>query len=464
MIFKFGDLIINSEVEPWCSEGVRIGFYSAPGTRKSYTVAACIVEPFLEQNGTVVIFQPRSEWHTLKEKWGSVVVAGGPFQDVAIATNQAKVYADAIVHNGVSMIFDFSDIEEKELVRFAAELLARIFTLENIVRRPLLLVIEEAADYVPFSTKGKLVEPWVYDRMKGRIVKIATKGRPLGFMIVIISQRPAQLDFTVRMMCNISFYGKFHPKDLNDIKNILSAYNVKPKEMAETCVNMPHGSWIAITSEGARHLHIEAKRITSHGADTPRLEYVAPRTEATKKTVNELVQTIQNALEQELLEESEVEKLKKKISELENEKKQREQEISELNIALRVKGSQPPEKIVEKTGLEPESVKEFVKTLREELIETFDKETEHFLGKEVPLKPMHGLDDDVVNMWLQKLPTPCAKNVFSFLTKHKGIKFTKSQLGLQTGYSTSSGSFNSTLSLLKRNNLIKTDGESWWFE
>lgn len=341
MKFKFShELTVNSQVEPWKSEGIRIGFYSAPGTRKSYTVAACIVEPFLEEGGTVVIFEPRSEWHTLKEKWGSIVVAGGPFQDVAIATNMARVYAEAIVNDGVSMVFDFSETEEQDLVRFAAELLARIFTLQNVVRRPLLLLIEEAVDYTPFSTKGKLVEPWIYDRMKGRIVKIATQGRPLGFILVIVSQRPAQLDFTVRMMCNMSFYGKFHPKDLSDIKQVLSAYDLPmpAKEMAEKCVNMPHGSWIAITSEGATELSIKAKRITSHGADTPRLEYVAPRTEETKKTVNELVATIQKALELERLEGSELEKEKRKVKSLETEIEALKKEKDKLETALKVAG------------------------------------------------------------------------------------------------------------------------------
>jgi len=485
MKFRFSPkLVVDSEKEPFKSEGIRIGFYSAPGTRKSYTVAACIVEPFLEEGGVVVIFQPRSEWHTLKEKWGSIVVAGGPFQDIPIATQMARVYAEAIVNDGVSMVFDFSETEEQDLVRFAAELLARIFTLQNVVRRPLLLLVEEAADYTPFSTKGKLVEPWIYDRMKGRIVKIATQGRPLGFMMVLVSQRPAQLDFTVRMMCNLSFYGKFHPKDLNDIKTMLSAYEVEAKETAEKCVNMPHGSWIAITSEGVTELSITAKRITSHGADTPRLEYTAPRTEETKKTVSELVEAIQKALEQERLEESELAKVKRKIADLERDVKDRDEKISTLESALEVASRleiKAPESKVDqqevlrlREELEAEKssksiivndIQKFLQSLKIELDETFEKETEHFLGvKEEAAKPPQGMSEDIAKMWLEKLPNPCSRNVFSFLLKHKGMKFTKSQIALQCGYSSNSGSFGSALSLLRKNNLVKTNRELWWVE
>ena len=39
------------------------------------------------------------------------------------------------------------------------------------------------------------------------------------------------------------------------------------------------------------------------------------------------------------------------------------------------------------------------------------------------------------------------------------MKFTKSQIGLGTGYSAKGGSFNNSLSLLRRNLLIKDEGD-----
>lgn len=462
MIFNFAkNLIVNSEKEPWKSEGIRIGWYSAPGTRKSYTAAACIVEPFLEEGGTVVIFQPRSEWHTLKEKWGSVVVAGGPFQDIPIATAQARVYAEAIVNNGVSMVFDFVETEEKDLVRFAAELLARIFTLQNVVRRPLLLLIEEASDYTPLSARGKLVEPWIYDRMKSRIVKIATQGRPLGFMVVIISQRPAQLDFTVRMMCNLSFYGKFHPKDLNDIKQVLSAYDVPIKKMAEKCVTMPHGSWITITSEGATYLTIDAKRLTPHGADTPKLEYVAPRTEETEKAVTDLTETIRKALEKRRIEQSELQKEKQKVKKLENTLTESQQEVERLRTALTVAGKitieTPPQKEIDTPALEKVQ-REIIADLKNKILNVFNTYPEAVILTKQPS------DNKIYEVWAPKMPSLCAKRILKFLLDRKGAKYTKSQLGVQLGYKTTSGTFHGAIAFLKQNNLIKHDGNYLWVE
>jgi len=332
--FVFNGFAVDCEAEPWRSEGVRIAFHSAPGTGKSYTVAACVIEPFLEQGGTVVIFEPRSEWHTLRERY-SVITVGGPFKDVPLAVDQARVYADAIVEHGVSMVFDFSETEDRDLVRFAAELLARLYTLQNVKRRPLLVFLEEMAEYAPLRTTGRTVEPWVYDRMKSRIVKIATQGRPLGFNLAFTSQRPAQLDFTVRMMANLSLYGKFHPRDLSDLREVLKSYDAPVKP--EQCVNMPKGCWLAISAGEAKLITITAKRKTTHGADTPTLRTVAPISEKAKAAVEELVAAIGKALEKQREEESELEKAKQRIRELEAKLSEAQKEIERLKTALAVK-------------------------------------------------------------------------------------------------------------------------------
>ena len=334
MKFAFNGFVVDCEAEPWRSEGVRIALYSAPETGKSYTVAACIIEPFLEQGGTVVIFEPRSEWHTLRERY-SVITVGGPFKDVPLAVDQARVYAEAIVEHGVSMVFDFTETEDRDLVRFAAELLARLYTLQNVRRRPLLLFFEEMAEYAPLRATGRTVEPWVYDSMRSRIVKIATQGRPLGFNIAFTSQRPAQLDFTVRMMANLSLYWKFHPRDLNDLREVLRSYDAPVRP--EQCVDMPRGRWLAISAGEARLITITAKRKTTHGADTPALKTVAPIPEKAKAAVEELVAAIGKALEKQREEEGELERAKQRIRELEAKLAEAQNEVERLKTALAVK-------------------------------------------------------------------------------------------------------------------------------
>lgn len=472
MIFKFGKLVIDTEKEPYRSEGIRIAFYSAPGTRKSYTVAACVIEPFLAERGTVVIFQPKSEWHTLKQNY-SLIVVGGHFQDIPLAINQAKVYADAIVKHGVSMAFDFTETEDKDLVRFAAELLARIFTLENVERRPMLLFFEELSEYCPLSVKGKLVEPWIYERMSSRIVKIATQGRALGINIVATSQRPAQLNFTVRMMMNLSLYGKFHAKDLNDIKEVLSHYELptSPKEMAQKCVNMPHGSWIGITSEEVVFTAISVKRVTPHGADTPKVEYVAPMTQEAQRTMQELTKTITDALEKEKAEETELEKAKRDIGDLERKQRDMDKEMNNLKIALTVAGSQSGTK-----GVDIETYNKLtseIERLRQEkanIVEKIhDRIEDVFREVSVPVEPhpsvpavsvkdLEEKKNHIYETWKNKFPSRAAGRIFKYLLDNYPGKFTLSQIAVNLGYkATKGGNFGSAISFLKNNQLIVKD-------
>lgn len=466
MKFQFASsLVVDTGQEPFKSEGIRIGFYSAPGTRKSYTAAAVVVEPFLLAGGTVVIFEPKSEWHTLKQKFGSIVVCGGPFQDIPLAVKHAKVYAEAIVSNGVSMVFDFAETEDRDLVAFAAELLARVFTLENVTRRPILLVIEEASEYTPFNTKGKMVEPWIYERMTSRVLKFATQGRALGVMMVIISQRPAQLNYTVRMMCNLSLYGKFHPKDLGDIEEVLSAYKISNvKDLARTCVNMPHGEWLAITSEGVTKLTVNAKRLTQHGADTPTLTTIAPQTLVTQETMQNLAQIIQRLMQDEEVEESKVTRLQKDILELNKTIDAQKKKIGDLETALTVAGSI---KITQ-----PEVSREQIERELQERLADIKTDVDGILEKylhpsqtQVNLAPAHAQTQvsSVYEVWAPKLPH-AAKRILKLLIDKRGLHMTKREIAVALGYRVTGGAFTGALATLKRNNLIKTDGTALWAE
>lgn len=463
MKFKLSDaFIIDSSQFPWSVEGLRIGFFGMPGSGKGHT-CAIFIEQFLEQGGTVVIFEPRYEWETLKEKF-PVQVAGGPYADVPLVSSQYRLYAEAVAKNGISIIFNTGDLEEEELVKFAEGFIKWTLKLEETIRRPIMLIIEESQEFSPRTAEGHILPPWTYKRMIKQFKDCFTQGRKLNVNPVIITQRPQELNFTIRMLCNISFFGKFAPQDIGYIdRECLKPYRERGIHVkSDMLLDLPLGQWLVIYAGKAETVSVTVQRKTPHGAITPRLEYVAPVSTEIKKTVTDLSKLLMQAIERQKAEESEAEKLKRKISDLEKKVIEQQQEISELNIALRVKGSQTPEKIVEKAGLDPVQVRESILKLREEVAGAFERAVVQLLG-ESTVKAVT-VNDDVVNMWLAKLPTPMAKKVFKFLVDHKGMKFTKSQLSLQTGYSTNSGSFNSTLSLLKRNNLAKTDGESWWVE
>ncbi|MEM1590308.1 MAG: hypothetical protein QW175_07810, partial [Candidatus Bathyarchaeia archaeon] len=70
---------------------------------------------------------------------------------------------------------------------------------------------------------------------------------------------------------------------------------------------------------------------------------------------------------------------------------------------------------------------------------------------------------DIYQIWEKKLP-PAAAKILKLLVDTKGRKYTKSEIAVATGYSSSSGTFNHALSILKRHQLIKTDGKHFWSE
>jgi len=107
MLFRLGDdnFALDTEEEPWKRTGLRIGLYADPGSGKSYT-AAIIVEQFLDQGGTVVIFQPRAEWETVKIGYPDIQIVGGPrLQDIPFTASHPRLYADAVVESGISLVF-----------------------------------------------------------------------------------------------------------------------------------------------------------------------------------------------------------------------------------------------------------------------------------------------------------------------------------------------------------------------
>jgi hypothetical protein len=332
MIFKFSDeFIIDSSLEPWSIEGLRVGIFGMPGSTKSYMAAACLVEQFLDQGGTVIIFQPRAEWHTLKEKYGQVQVVGGPYlQDVPFVTSEPKLYAEAVVNDGISMVFYTADAEDEEhLINFAQRFINHLLKLQETVKRPVMILLEEAQEYAPLQTKGHLATPWVLARMIKAFSDCYQHGRKLNVSPVAISQRPQQVHFGIRQLCNLSFYGKFSSQDIGYIdKECLKPYRDRGiKVESNQLLDLEPGRWLVIHGSKANVIYVTTKRKTPHGADTPKLEYVAPATDLVQKTISDLGKKLQEMLSKRAIEESELEKAKRVIKGLEDKVKDFERQV-----------------------------------------------------------------------------------------------------------------------------------------
>ncbi|RLI40228.1 hypothetical protein DRO69_13170, partial [Candidatus Bathyarchaeota archaeon] len=319
MRFRFSeDFVIDTDEEPWCREGLRVTMLGGPGSGKSWN-NSLLAEQFLMQGGTVVIFQPRDEYYTLKEKFDVLSVGGVHAKDMEFALTSPSIYAKAVVEDGISMSFYTSGVEDEEkLVDFVSRFIRYLMRYQEKHKRPLMIILEDAEDYIPKAASGHVAPPWVYNRMIRRFKDLYTQGRKLNIIGVASSQRPQQLNFTVRQLANLVFYGGFSPQDITYIqRECLRPYKERGIEVdANQLLDLSLGRWLVITGKQARFITVTEPRLTKHGAETPKLTYVAPRTMEAKSTIDQLAKTILEAMQKEEAEKSELEKAKRKIREL----------------------------------------------------------------------------------------------------------------------------------------------------
>jgi len=315
MKFRFSsNFVIDTSKEPFNREGLRITMLGGPGSGKSYN-NCLFAEQFLTQHGTIVVFQPRDEYYTLKEKFDVVCVGGVHAKDIDFALTKPKMYAKHVVEDGISMIFYTADKDEEKLVQWTSRFIEHVLTLQETHHRPLLIILEEAQEYVPKSAAGHSAPPWVFNRMIRTFKKCFTEGRKLNVIAIGSSQRPQLLDFTIRQLANVKFFGKFSSQDIKYVdKECLKIIRQEGVEVeASRLLHLKKGEWLVNCELMTEYIMVTHPRLTKHGAETPKLEYIAPRTNETKRTVSDLAAAIKEALEKEAAEQSELEKAKREI-------------------------------------------------------------------------------------------------------------------------------------------------------
>jgi len=468
-----GDFVIDSEVSPWNVEGLRVCIFGGPGSGKSWT-AALLAEQWLDQGGTICVFEPRAEYHTLKEKY-EVVVFGGPYsRDADFLPVAPKVYAKALVEDGISMIFYTEDVEEEEkLIKFTVAFIKHVLKLQELHKRPVLLIVEEAQEYCPLSTRGRQAPPWIYGRMIKAFKDCFLQGRKLNVSTIALSPRPQEVNFTIRQLANLTFYGKFSPQDIGYIERECFKYYRQKGEYSKAAIysakdllDLKTGKWLVIYGKEAKFIKVTEPRKTPHGAETPKLTYTVQPKPTTKLTLNSLAKTIKEALEKQQKEESELEKAKRRIKQLEQQLQEQNKEIEKLQTALEVAGKIKIEPLQPTQVNHSVIIQEITKTIPDiiQKLEYILSLAERGAPSKLKLEPHQQgeLMERLYQTWAPKMPSKCARRIYKFLLDNLGAKYTKAQIGIQLGYKTTSGTFNGAISFLKQNNLIKTDGRLYW--
>lgn len=517
MKFHFDHTEINTDEKPFSSEGLR-GLYAAfPGHGKSHT-AAIFVEQWLDQNGTVVIFEPLAEWHTLKQKYPVQVVGGPHAQDIPFVESEPELYAKAVVEKGISMVFYTRDVRDQEkLVDFVCKFIDTVMRLQELHHRPLMILLEEAHEYAPVSAKGQIAPPWVYNRMIKALVDCYTQGRKLNIVPISITQRPQVLNFTIRQLCNFVWFGKFSAQDAKYIdKEVLKSFRERGHDInSNDLIGLERSEWFLIAGEQTKRILVTDRRKTPHGADTPKLDYVAPVDSNTKAAVSSLGETLKEMIQKRGEEQSDLEKAKNRIKYLEEKEEDLKKKV-QLGVDLRdllKPGAAPDQAEVadkireietkhqaeitefKETWTSPEETEEIKKHLAELeekttaldlLAEVFTPIIEPIVKKLMPAEVPSGLTEkDVaqmikkeldsapksrrtarvvgdtgiawIDMWLPKLGT-AEQKIIRYMASRFPLKMTKSQISIGIALSAKGGYFNGAFNNLVKKKLIAPMG------
>lgn len=316
------------DTDDYKREGLRFSILAMSGHGKS-NAAADLVEDVLEQHGQVIIIEPIPEWHTLKAKFNTVVVIGGPYQDLPLEAGFAHEYVKAALEKGISLVVNVSDIEDDaDQIRFISSFLWNLYRLEQKYRRVLFLVLEEADIWAP--------QMWdqTSKQSLSRVSLIAKHGRKIGIFPILISQRPADLHKSPLSQCNINLFGKFtSPADLDPKTGLM--FLVKKQHLQiteEQIMKLPTGSFIVAHKGGVDTVAVR-KRLCPHGADTPLIE-AKPFTADLSQALGNLREEITKAVEAKKGEESIIKRQEKEIGQL---REQVKQLLEKVNIKLSVK-------------------------------------------------------------------------------------------------------------------------------
>lgn len=161
------------------------------GAGKSNT-AAVMAEQMHAAGIPWVVIDPKGDWWGLRSsKTGrsaglDVPIFGGLHGDIPLYEDGGKVMADAVAHELSHSILDVSEFDSKAaMLRFLTEFAERLY---RVNRKPLVIILEEADEFIPQKTnspqEAKSVGVWA------RVVK---RGRTRGLFPVLISQRIAEL-------------------------------------------------------------------------------------------------------------------------------------------------------------------------------------------------------------------------------------------------------------------------------
>lgn len=303
--------------------GKCISVLGISGSGKTNT-SAVILEEMLKHKYPMTIVDIDGEYWGLKEQFGLLVVGKSKNVDIEVNVEHARQIAEISISKNIPVILDMSGFLYEDTYEFLLNYMEEIWDLAGKFRNPYEIVLEEAHEFIPQSTRNDLKEIFT---------RIALRGRKRGLGIIILSQRSAKVEKDVLTQAEILFLHKVvHPSDMKVYKEILP---IPGKEVSILISKLNVGDCIFLFENNYSLIHVR-ERNTFHAGFTPSLKAV--KTPKLKLVSDEILKSLQNLTKTKIKEKSEIDKLQHKLRKLEAHLAEKEIQIQKLESEIEILG------------------------------------------------------------------------------------------------------------------------------
>ncbi|MCP1662732.1 MAG: DUF87 domain-containing protein [Methanocalculus sp. MSAO_Arc1] len=223
------------------------------GAGKSWGIAV-LCEHLCRSYIGFCLIDTEGEYFSLKDRFPIIWIGSDEDCDFDIETvDLYSVMRDAI-SSSRQIIFDVSEVD----MRVKATALVNIlYEIESEMRKPYLLIVEEADKFIPQSRESiKMIE------------EISRRGRKRGLGLLVATQRPSLVQKNVLSQCNNQIIGKLTID--NDLKAVAHFFNAR-KEVEELITLEPGEFFVMGGLVREKILMKFGERETKHRGVTPQI-------------------------------------------------------------------------------------------------------------------------------------------------------------------------------------------------
>ena len=230
------------------------GIFATKGQGKSH-LAQVIAEEMLESGQVIVAIDPTDVWSGLRSSADGkrdgypILVVGGDHGDLKLdpEPGAGTRLAEAIVAERFSCVVCTDGVDDTRAIRFVREVLETIYKKN---REPIHVFVDEADCFAPQQPKEE--EDYRCIRAMAHVVR---RGRKKGIGSTLITQRPSELNASVRSQVEMLFVlGMLHDLDIGAVEKWLrlrkkkrgnEAAFARQEEMIDSLDSLPRGdAWV----------------------------------------------------------------------------------------------------------------------------------------------------------------------------------------------------------------------------